>query len=206
MAELEADIQRSSRGAQNMFALENSRTRNSLRSAFENIFEKYGREFAEDDEIDLVNLEVTLAGGHLARIKRMEFGRVFRGKQSNDAAGTISRHQLPSDEENDEFENVFDSYNRRGQKPEDVSRIQSSFVRAVAVRKRKGASSKGRRKLDACELSRPITLTPSTFNRLLTGIIKTEQVSLKRSARLRLHDCDGCFDCILATSIIPNKP
>lgn len=34
------------------------KTRDSLKEAFENLFEKYGREFDDDDEIDIMSLEV----------------------------------------------------------------------------------------------------------------------------------------------------
>ena len=34
------------------------KTRDSLKEAFESLFEKYGREFDDDDEIDILSLEV----------------------------------------------------------------------------------------------------------------------------------------------------
>lgn len=39
-----------------MFGLQ--KTRDSLKEAFENLFEKYGKEFDDDDEIDIISLEV----------------------------------------------------------------------------------------------------------------------------------------------------
>ena len=39
-----------------MFGLQ--KTRDSLKEAFESLFEKYGREFDDDDEIDILSLEV----------------------------------------------------------------------------------------------------------------------------------------------------
>ena len=63
-----------------MFSIENSETRKSLKSVFENIFAKYGREFDEDDEVDLMSLQVTRPGGHLARLKPVHFGAAFKRK------------------------------------------------------------------------------------------------------------------------------
>ena len=34
------------------------KTRDSLKQAFESLFEKYGRDFDDDDEIDILSLEV----------------------------------------------------------------------------------------------------------------------------------------------------
>lgn len=39
-----------------MFGLQ--KTRDSLKEAFESLFEKYGKEFDDDDEIDIMSLEV----------------------------------------------------------------------------------------------------------------------------------------------------
>lgn len=39
-----------------MFGLQ--KTRDSLKEAFESLFDKYGREFDDDDEIDILSLEV----------------------------------------------------------------------------------------------------------------------------------------------------
>lgn len=39
-----------------MFGLQ--KTRDSLKEAFESLFEKYGKEFDDDDEIDIISLEV----------------------------------------------------------------------------------------------------------------------------------------------------
>lgn len=39
-----------------MFGMQ--KTRDSLKQAFENLFDKYGREFDDDDEIDILSLEV----------------------------------------------------------------------------------------------------------------------------------------------------
>lgn len=39
-----------------MFGLQ--KTRDSLKEAFESLFDKYGKEFDDDDEIDILSLEV----------------------------------------------------------------------------------------------------------------------------------------------------
>lgn len=64
-----------------MFVLENRETRKSLRNVFSRIFEKYERNFQEDDEIDLESMKVTQSAGHLARLKRLQFGSIFKHRR-----------------------------------------------------------------------------------------------------------------------------
>jgi len=59
------------------FTIENSRTRASLRNAFEQLFCKYGHDFKDDDEIDLTDLTIVKRGKHLSRIKTLQFGNSF---------------------------------------------------------------------------------------------------------------------------------
>ncbi len=58
------------------------KTRDSLKEAFETLFEKYGREFEDDDEIDILSLEVV----HKSRKKKSalqkpkKFGFLYKKK------------------------------------------------------------------------------------------------------------------------------
>ncbi|KAH8813125.1 hypothetical protein F5884DRAFT_324871 [Xylogone sp. PMI_703] len=78
---------------------------NKLKSAFENIFEKYGREFdGIGDEIDLYTGEVVVDNGHLLRMEgETDAGDSFRGRQMLRAL-TVEPDQVVIDSvEDDEF-------------------------------------------------------------------------------------------------------
>lgn len=60
------------------FLIENAATRASLKSAFDHLFLKYGREFADDDEIDLADLSIIKHGNHVAREQPRYFGTCFK--------------------------------------------------------------------------------------------------------------------------------
>jgi hypothetical protein len=163
-----------------MFALENVQTRHSLRAVFENIFSKYGRHFDEDDEIDLLSLEVTKPGGHLARIQPLKFGRAYRGKEA--PLESLSGDEIP--DPNETFEDVFEVERKRMTPGDDghAAQLQSSFIKAVASTK--GPEEEHRSK------SRP-----KTFNHVLKGIYRAER-RIRRRFRSP-HPKSNCLDCIL---------
>ncbi|PJF16895.1 hypothetical protein PSACC_03309 [Paramicrosporidium saccamoebae] len=117
-----------------MFAIENEQTRKSLKSAFENIFAKYGRDFAEDDEVDLGSMEVTKPGGHLARLKSVAFGRAFKDRQHS--FDKEFEHKAPLEIDEDVFE-TDRRKNRPTADPVQVAQIRYSFNYAVASKVKK---------------------------------------------------------------------
>lgn len=181
-----------------MFALENAQTRQSLRNVFDNIFVKYGRDFNEDDEIDLVNLKVTKRGGHLARLRTLSFGTVFRHKKgvhgrghegdsqdSQSQSQSQTQSQLPDPDP--AVEDVFEAERRRLEpavSDQMVAQIRSSFNRAVASTKTKPGSS---------------------FDVVLFGMIREQEEGRRntsRRQRLLAHshassEHQDCFDCTL---------
>lgn len=191
-----------------MFAIENTRTRNSLRTVFEGIFQKYGRDFDEDDEVDLLSLKVVKAGGHLARIKPLAFGRAFRGKgpqQSTDGSPDwLAADPLEEEEDDDEDlgEDVFEFGGRARAQANRVAHIQSSFNQAVASRRAKDASHH-RAKDDT--LPAPSQKRPRTFHAALLRIFCEEQRQTRQDTRRHCGRPD-CFDCVLLTQALLPPP
>lgn len=186
-----------------MFAIENTRTRNSLRTVFEGIFQKYGRDFDEDDEVDLLSLKVVKAGGHLARIKPLAFGRAFRGKgpqqSADDAPGWLPTDPLDEDED-DLGEDVFEFGGRVRAQANRVAHIQSSFNQAVASRRAKDDDSHQAwpKDGDALPASRK---RPRTFHAALLRILREEQRQTRQDTRRQCGRPD-CFDCVLLTQAL----
>ncbi len=62
------------------------KTKDSLKQAFENLFEKYGREFEEDDEIDLFSLEVVKTGKQgiisVQSSRKQKFGYLYKNHKN----------------------------------------------------------------------------------------------------------------------------
>lgn len=177
-----------------MFAIENAKTRNSLRTVFENIFAKYGRDFEEDDEIDLISLSVIKPGGHLARIKPLAFGRAFKDRKHN-SEGPLdnNNNQRAITTQLEDFEeDVFETERKRLQpavSTEVVARIRSSFNKAVA------STKKSKKTSNDWFLMR----TYQSFDSLLLALCQRERRIFKDSASLYrcLHPIGKCFDCTL---------
>lgn len=190
-----------------MFSIANTETRRSLKTVFENIFAKYGRDFAEDDEIDLVSLEVTKPGGHLARIKPLQFGEAFRRRTGQPSVGPpISPAPEPCDGEDDD---VFGpSIRALGQSEDEeratratASQLRSNLVNAIAQsgtipqRKRlKGVPNRGQKK------RRKKT---RTFDSILTEILEEE--ARATIVGLRAPHATGCLDCLLFSVILKER-
>jgi hypothetical protein len=66
-----------------MFGLQ--KTRDSLKEAFESLFEKYGKEFDDDDEIDIMSLEVVKKSNKsdLELQRPRKFGFLYRKEGKN---------------------------------------------------------------------------------------------------------------------------
>lgn len=77
------------------FAIEHEKTRHSLQNAFEGLFSKYGREFASDDEIDILDLRVVKKGRTLEGMRPLEFGEAFHKKRKRK---NRHRHRLLKEE------------------------------------------------------------------------------------------------------------
>ena len=71
-----------------MFGLQ--KTRDSLKEAFENLFEKYGKEFDDDDEIDIMSLEVVKKSTSMnsEMQKPLKFGFLYK-KEGKNFIGTF---------------------------------------------------------------------------------------------------------------------
>lgn len=69
-----------------MFGLQ--KTRDSLKEAFESLFEKYGKEFDDDDEIDILSLEVVKKSNkNNSELQRpRKFGFLYK-KEGNKSSG-----------------------------------------------------------------------------------------------------------------------
>ena len=53
------------------------KTRDSLKDAFENLFEKYGHEFEDDEEIDIISLEVVKRSTNLRNNNNIQKPKKF---------------------------------------------------------------------------------------------------------------------------------
>jgi hypothetical protein len=97
---------------------ENAQTRASLKSAFDNLFKKYGRDFADDDEIDLLDLEIVKGGKHIGREKRRDFGSCFK-KTSHELIGSTddpSGKNEMSDPMEENYDDIFVRLTQKVQK------------------------------------------------------------------------------------------
>ncbi|KZZ91921.1 Centromere protein Scm3 [Ascosphaera apis ARSEF 7405] len=56
-----------------------------LQSTFEDIIQRYGKDFPEDDEIDLRTGDITVNNGHIARLHQAEFGDGFGGYEESES-------------------------------------------------------------------------------------------------------------------------
>ena len=70
------------------------KTRDSLKEAFESLFEKYDREFDDDDEIDILSLEVVRKSKNRksALQKPKKFGFLYKKKDEQSKLGVSSIH------------------------------------------------------------------------------------------------------------------
>lgn len=187
--------------ATEMFSIANTETRRSLKAVFENIFAKYGRDFVEDDEIDLVSLEVTKPGGHLARIKPLQFGEAFRRKmvQSPEASPAFEATE----------EDIFGlDKGVLGHSEDDeqatratATQLRFNLVNAIAQsgtasrrKKLKGTPNRGQKRR-----KRKIV----TFDTVLTEILEEEARAMV--VGLRAPHATGCFDCLLFTAIMKEQ-
>lgn len=98
---------------------ENAQTRASLKSAFDNLFKKYGRDFADDDEIDLLDLEIVKGGNHIGREKRRDFGSCFKKTsyeltESADTGPSMQNEMKDPMEEN--YDDIFVRLTQKVQK------------------------------------------------------------------------------------------
>lgn len=180
------------------FSFQNLETRKSLKSVFENIFVKYGREFEEDDEIDLMSFEVTKAGGHLARTKPLKFGNVFKRKsEAIVAADNILAGVFTSDADGID---VFEAAISKKPRPNKTSRLQDSFVQAVSQSKnRESAFINEQSFLLRRKRGRPRKLKPTDFGSILKSILVSEH-DIDAKQPLPRH-INSCFDCVLVQLI-----
>lgn len=67
------------------------KTRDSLKEAFESLFEKYGQEFEDDDEIDILSLEVVKKGRRNKSVlqKPKKFGFLYKKKDEQQGSKTL---------------------------------------------------------------------------------------------------------------------
>lgn len=92
------------------FLIENAATRASLKSAFDHLFCKYGREFEDDDEIDLADLSIVNIGGHVLREKTRGFGSCYKKatrEQDRALALEAAREVVVEEEQEDNYDDVF---------------------------------------------------------------------------------------------------
>lgn len=92
------------------FLFENAATRASLKSAFDQLFCKYGREFDDDDEIDLTDLSIVNVGGHVVRERARGFGSCYRksSKRMESEAAAAQDQPTPAiEEQEDNYDDVF---------------------------------------------------------------------------------------------------
>lgn len=88
------------------FLFENAATRASLKSAFDHLFCKYGREFDDDDEIDLQDLSIVRVGGHVLNEKTRGFGSCYKKSSSRNVSGQASV-EVSEIEQEDNYDDVF---------------------------------------------------------------------------------------------------
>lgn len=187
-----------------MFSIANTETRRSLKTVFENIFAKYGREFVEDDEIDLVSLEVTKPGGHLARIKPLQFGEAFRRKVAQPSEASHASPTFETTEE-DIFElgkgTLGPSEDEEQATRATATQLRFNLVNAIAQsetasrrKKLKGTPNRGQKRR-----KRKVR----TFDTILTEILEDEaRVTV---VGLRAPHATGCFDCLLFNAILKER-
>ena len=53
------------------------KTRDSLKEAFESLFEKYGHEFEDDEEIDIISLEVVKKSANTSKNSNLQKPKKF---------------------------------------------------------------------------------------------------------------------------------
>lgn len=93
------------------FLIENAETRASLQSAFDHLFRKYGRDFDDDDEINLEDLSITKVGGHVGLDRPRLFGSIYRrsrdGATASDMLDDFDDPLLEKEEEEENYDDVF---------------------------------------------------------------------------------------------------
>jgi len=94
------------------FLFENAATRASLKSAFDHLFCKYGREFEDDDEIDLSDLSIIKRGGHVGSEKARGFGSCYKKSRhmvlmESQQQDYSSHPELEDEEQEDTYDDVF---------------------------------------------------------------------------------------------------
>jgi hypothetical protein len=80
-------------------AIEHDRTRQRLKHAFERLFDKYDKNFSEDDEIDIVNLQIVKRGRTLRKMRSVEIGDAYhhrhrKSKKRRKRSQNLEYHQL----------------------------------------------------------------------------------------------------------------
>lgn len=196
-------------------AIEHEKTRQSLKDAFEDLFVKYGREFDDGDEIDIMNLRIVKKGGFLANSAVINFGN--RYKKSREHQHHQNHHNQSDDEltepsdfhteddfdSNDEIdEQVFEQVCTRIKKSQAISRLQSSNEPAYDFTVHFVPNS------ILCESIKTEFRGQHHFDSLLFVLIKEEireddesRNSLVNQDK-RLCHCNQCFNCLLLQLMI----
>jgi len=196
-----------------MFAIENSSTRKSLKSVFDNIFAKYGRTFEKDDEIDLQSMEVSQTGGHLSRIKEIKFGSVFKHSRKYEfESDSSSSEDEPSIDDVDlgiielplNVDDIFQQEKERIE-PQLVQQIQSKFHRAIASSQEvplpKKESLKDIKTTTTKEIVEEERGGPITFDSVLYSFIRKEREQIAGKEAGERCTRESCFDCTFKKEI-----
>lgn len=206
------------------FLIENAATRASLKSAFDHLFCKYGRDFSDDDEIDLTDLSIVKLGKHVAQERPRDFGDCYRKPTLQEELhrrmkieGDEEDFVDPLDAEKEEtYDDVFVRLSGKVKEAQIRSRLRPMMpfsplppLPEIVTRRPRKKKTKSKLvkevKKESVEPQAVVTINePSInerFDRCLTSIIQSEDApaSLCLFAAPSICKCNGlgCFNCKL---------
>lgn len=192
--------------------IENAQTRASLKSAFDHLFRKYGRDFSDDDEIDLMGLEIVKGGKHIDKVQPRYFGSCFkRTEASASRAAGEAKSDRPThpparvaSRDDDTYEDVFvqlsqrvrqassfplPPLHRRDIRPTGKAPGARPAAPHISKPKRHSGSSSSR--------SAPEGPRSREFGEVLWDIIRLEARSAGPVARVCVCNRLECFSCAM---------
>jgi hypothetical protein len=175
----------------NQVAIEHELTRQHLQTAFEGLFTKYDRNFASDDEIDIMDLTVVRRGRTLEAMKPLDFGEAYRYRRHRKKRRKNKGHikELGVVEKNMNSLQISNDKPKRQKRvkfPKQDDQMAQKIFESIRNVNQKIVES--------------IPENPRDFNSVFKGIIKRERCEF--ITRRCKCNCRACFDCVLYTQLI----